>query len=89
MLAVHAPDKQAQDIDRCGISALTLSAPEIPDLSEIWNHFISQPEILIQKKTKKGMKELNIKSMITVKEIIMQNQKLSLTLGSRPETTET
>ncbi|MBR1554221.1 MAG: hypothetical protein IJ644_02370, partial [Oscillospiraceae bacterium] len=37
-------------------------------------------EILIQKKTKKGMKELNIKSMITIRNINMQDADLLLTL---------
>ncbi len=78
-LAVREPVMQASDVTAAEYQ-LCLSSPEIPDLSELWNHFISQPEILIQKKTKKGMKELNIKEMITVQNSVMQNQKLSLTL---------
>ncbi len=78
-LAVREPVMQATDIAAAEYQ-LCLSAPEIPDLSGLWNSFISQPEILIQKKTKKGMKELNIKEMITIQECVSQNQKLTLVL---------
>ena len=78
-LAVREPKMQATDIT--GAEYLVrLSAPEIPDLKTLWNHFLNQPEILIQKRTKKGFKEIDIKSMITIKNIDVQNQDLLLTL---------
>lgn len=78
-LAVRNPDMQAQEIT--GAEYLVcLSSPEIPDLSGIWHDFFSQPEIMIQKKTKKGMKEIEIKNQIIIHDICIRNQNLLLTL---------
>ena len=78
-VSVHEPHMQATDITAAEYLVI-LSAPEIPDLKELFQKFTEQPEILIQKKTKKGYKEIDIKSMITIKNIDMQNQNLSLTV---------
>jgi len=78
-VSVHAPDKQAQDIGSAEY-LVTLSAPDVPELNALWNAFLSQEQILTEKRTKKGMKEIDIKSLIDCKEIIEENQILSLRL---------
>ena len=76
-VSVGEPHMQATDITAAEYLVIC-SAPEIPDLQETFRNFIEQPEILIQKKTKKGCKEIDIKSMIIIKNINTQNQELSL-----------
>jgi len=77
-LEVREPKMSAMDITGAEYQ-VRISCPDA-DLLSLWNDFISQPEILIQKKTKKGMKELDIKSMITIKNINIQDGDLLLTL---------
>ncbi|MBR1528206.1 MAG: TIGR03936 family radical SAM-associated protein [Oscillospiraceae bacterium] len=77
-VSVGEPHMQATDITAAEY-LVKLSAPEIPDLKSVLENFLNQPEILIQKKTKKGLKEIDIKPMLTIKNIDMQEQNLFLT----------
>ena len=78
-LEVREPQMQTQDITGAEYQ-LSFTSPEVPNLSVLWNAFIAQPEILIQKRTKKGFKETDIKPMINIKNIYMRNRELCLTL---------
>ncbi|MDE6005798.1 MAG: TIGR03936 family radical SAM-associated protein [Oscillospiraceae bacterium] len=78
-ICVREPDKQTQDITSAEYS-LELYAPEILDLHACWLEFFNQPEILTQKRTKKGMREINIKSCIQVEKISMKDNRLNLML---------
>ncbi len=78
-LEIHPPQKQAADITAAEYHLL-LSAPDVPDLKSLWDAFFSQPEILVQKKTKKGVKEINIKNNIIIHKIDFQPPDLSLIL---------
>lgn len=78
-LCVREPDKQTQDIGSAEYF-LELSAPEIPDLQACWSAFVNQSEILTQKRTKKGMREIDIKSFLQVEKISMKQNVLCLVL---------
>ncbi|MDE7121350.1 MAG: TIGR03936 family radical SAM-associated protein, partial [Oscillospiraceae bacterium] len=66
-LRVGSPIHQAQEITHAEY-LLYLTAPEIPDLFTCWEEFLSQPEILIQKRTKKGFREMDLKPFLQVTE---------------------
>ena len=78
VLEICEPVMQATDITDAEYQVI-FSSPDT-DLAEIWNAFLHQPEILIQKKTKKGLKEIDIKSMIQVQNLENQAENLILTL---------
>lgn len=78
VLEIREPIMQATDITDAEYEVCFFSS-EI-NLLELWNNFINQPEILIQKKTKKGLKEIDIKSMIQVQNMENQPDNLTLTL---------
>ena len=78
-LRVGEPDKQAQDIGSAEY-LVKLASPEIPDLTDLWNAFLHQPEILTEKRTKKGMKEIDIKPLIICREVRTEDEILLLTL---------
>lgn len=78
-LCVREPDKQAQDIVSAEYN-LELYAPEILDLKTCWSDFFNQPKILILKKSKKGMREIDIKFSLEVEEISMQENIVNLIL---------
>lgn len=77
-LEVREPGMQTQDITGAEYQ-LCLSTSET-DITVLWSAFMEQPEILIQKKTKKGMKEIDIKPMLKVIDQDHQGENLSLTL---------
>ena len=62
--AVHKP--AAIDSARYSVTLEPMNEGEISntELSEKWNAFLSLPEIIVQKKTKKGMKDVDIKPYI-------------------------
>ncbi len=74
--AVREPHDQTQDI--CQAEYLVrLSGSALADL---WDAFIHQPQILTQKRTKKGLKEMDIKSMLICESVIQESQELVLML---------
>jgi len=79
VISVREPHMQAADITAAEYLVI-LSAPEIPDLKSVLENFTNQPEILIQKKTKKGFREIDIKSMIIIKNIDIHDADLYLTV---------
>ncbi|MDE5736984.1 MAG: TIGR03936 family radical SAM-associated protein [Oscillospiraceae bacterium] len=78
-ICVREPDNQAQDITSAEY-ILELSSPEIADLKSCWLNFFHQPEILTQKRTKKGMREIDIKPVLKIEKISTQDNKLKLIL---------
>lgn len=60
------PLKQAQDITH---AAYLLTLQNQPDLLKKFQDFIRQPAILVQKRTKKGIQEINIRPMIQIQNI--------------------
>ena len=49
-------------------------------LSERWEAFFAQEQILTEKKTKKGMKEIDIKPLVTVESVTAEGDALHLTM---------
>ena len=76
---VHEPVHQAQDITHAAY-LLELVAPEIEDLAACWEKFSNQPEILVQKRTKKGFREMDIRPFLQVEEIQKQDDFLRLVI---------
>ncbi|MDE6086865.1 MAG: TIGR03936 family radical SAM-associated protein [Oscillospiraceae bacterium] len=64
-LRVGSPIHQAQEITHAEY-LLHLIAPELPDVFAYWEKFLSQPEILIRKRTKKGFREMDLKPFVQV-----------------------
>lgn len=67
-LKVHAvvfPKYAAADIGSA-VYRVELESADVQALAAEWENFAAQPEILMEKKTKRGMKEINIAPMITV-----------------------
>ncbi len=67
-LKVHAvctPKYAAADIGSA-IYRVELECGDVAALAASWTEFTAQPEILVEKKTKRGRKEVNIAPMITV-----------------------
>lgn len=67
-LKVHAvitPKYAAADIGSA-IYRVELQSEDLPLLARNWDAFSAQSEILVEKKTKRGKKEVNIAPMITV-----------------------
>lgn len=75
-LEVREPKNVTQDITSAEYE-ITLAGEE---LGSAWDDFLSQEQILIEKKTKKGMKEIDIKPLITVGAADSTAQTLDLTL---------
>ncbi len=63
--AVVSPKYAAADIGSA-IYRVELQSEDVQALAKKWEEFSSQSEILVEKKTKRGMKEINIAPMITV-----------------------
>ncbi len=63
--AVCSPKYAAADIGSADYR-VELETEDVPALAASWAEFTAQPEILVEKKTKRGRKEVNIASMITV-----------------------
>ncbi|MDE6729826.1 MAG: TIGR03936 family radical SAM-associated protein [Oscillospiraceae bacterium] len=81
-LRVGSPIHQAQEITHAEY-LLYLTAPEIPDLLACWEAFLSQPEILIQKRTKKGFREMDLKPFLDVREAKISSNSQILSLAIR------
>ncbi len=76
-LTIHEPKMQAQEI----ISAeYQLCFRSEMNLLPLWENFMQQPEIFIEKKTKKGMIQIDIHPLMNIKHMTSGNQKLCLTL---------
>lgn len=67
-LRVGEPVHQTQEITHAEyvLELSALNAPDIPDLFSCWEGFIAQPEILIQKRTKKGFREMDLKPFLQI-----------------------
>ncbi|MDE5769557.1 MAG: TIGR03936 family radical SAM-associated protein, partial [Oscillospiraceae bacterium] len=81
-LRVGSPIHQAQEITHAEY-LLYLTAPEIPDLFACWEAFLPQPEILIQKRTKKGFREMDLKPFLDVREAKISGDSQILSLAIR------
>lgn len=73
---VREPRNVTQDIGSA-VYEVTLVGE---DLAELWDAFLSQEEILVGKKTKKGMKEIDIKPKIAAESAVSEGGALHLTL---------
>ena len=73
---VREPKNVTQDIGSAEYEVTLVGE----DLAVKWDAFLSQEQILIEKKTKKGMKELDIKPKITVTDVSDADGELHLTL---------
>lgn len=75
-LEVREPAGTAQDVGSARYE-VTLKGEQ---LAEKWEAFLSQEQILIQKRTKKGTKETDIRPMITAEKAVADGDRLHLTL---------
>lgn len=73
---VREPHNVTQDIGSA-VYEVTLVGE---DLAARWDAFLSQEEILVGKKTKKGMKEIDIKPKIAAESVVSEGGALHLTL---------
>lgn len=73
---VREPQNVTQDIAAAEYE-VTLSGE---NLAGFWERFYAQEEILVEKKTKKGMKEIDIKPLITVLDMTALEDGVKLTL---------
>ena len=73
---VREPKNVTQDIGSAEYEVVLIGE----GLAEKWESFLAQEQILIEKKTKKGMKELDIKPKITVTDVSASDGELHLTL---------
>ena len=73
---VREPQNVTQDIAAAEYE-VTLSGE---NLAGFWERFYAQEEILVEKKTKKGMKEIDIKPLITVLDMTALEGGVKLTL---------
>lgn len=76
---VHAPRNKTADIGSADY-LVTLETSDAAALAEQWAAFMALPEIMVEKKTKKGMKELDIRPKIQVLDTAVQEGKLLLRL---------
>lgn len=79
VLEVREPVMQAAAVTDAEYQ-LAFTSLEYSDLSAIWLNFMNQPEISVQKKTKKGFKEIDIKPLIQVQNFQNSPYHLILTL---------
>ncbi len=75
-ISVHEPKYEAQHIGSACYD-VTLQGET---LSGLWTNFTAQEQILTEKRTKKGMKTIDIKPMITVESMTAENDNLCLSL---------
>lgn len=73
---VREPKNVTQDIGSAEYEVVLIGE----GLAEKWERFLAQEQILIEKKTKKGMKELDIKPKINVTDVSASDGELHLTL---------
>ncbi len=73
---VREPKNVTQDIGSAEYEVVLIGE----GLAEKWERFLAQEQILIEKKTKKGMKELDIKPKVTVTDVSASDGELHLTL---------
>lgn len=73
---VREPKHAAQDIGSAQYEVTLVGE----GLSEQWDAFLAQEVILVEKKTKKGMKELDIRAKITAERVVSEGNRLHLTL---------
>ena len=73
---VREPKNVTQDIGSAEYR-ITLAGE---DLAERWENFFAQEQILVEKRTKKGMKEIDIKPLVTVMSAEAAADHLCLTL---------
>ena len=75
-LRVGEPLNEAVEIG-AAVYELTLAGK---DLQPVWEAFLAQPEIPVEKKTKKGMKTIDIRPQITQEAVSEEDGMLHLTL---------
>lgn len=73
---VHEPKDMTQDIGSAQYEVI-LQGDGLP---EKWEAFLSQEQILTPKKTKKGMKEIDIRPMVTAEKVRPEGNNLHLML---------
>ena len=74
--AVREPKNTTQDIGSAEYEITLIGE----GLAERWERFFAQEQILVEKKTKKGMKEIDIKPLVTVENVQPGEDRLRLTL---------
>lgn len=75
-LRVGEPSREAVEIG-AAVYEITLRGEA---LSALWTDFLSQPEIQVEKKTKKGLKTIDIRPQITQEDAREEDGTLTLTL---------
>ena len=73
---VREPKHVTQDVGSAEYE-VTLTGERLP---ERWEAFFAQEQILTEKKTKKGMKEIDIKPLVTVESVTAEGDTLHLTM---------
>ncbi len=62
---VHTPKHTAAEIGSA-VYSVTMQSEDAQSLANVWDAFLAQDAILMEKKTKRGMKQIDIKPMIQV-----------------------
>ncbi len=73
---VHTPQYMTKDIGSARYEVILQGE----GLSEAWETFLAQEQIIAPKHTKKGMKDIDIRPMLTTEEMHTEGDKLILTL---------
>ena len=73
---VREPRNVTQDVGSAEYEILLVG----DNLAETWERFMAQEQIPVEKKTKKGMKEIDIKPLVTVESVQPEGDALRLTL---------
>jgi len=79
VLSVSRPVDKVQEIASAEFE-IAFSSCSASDLLEKWNAFLAKDEICVEKRTKKGIKTINIKPEITVKCAAVEAERFLLTL---------
>ncbi len=76
---VHTPRDTAADIGSADY-LVELQTEDVPKLAGEWESFMAQEQILVEKKTKRGMKEIDIGPVIRVLSMTQEPEKIVLRL---------
>ena len=79
VLSVSKPVAKAQDV-ASALFQVKLFSEQPSEIKKSWNHFLEQQEIVVEKKTKKGIKAINIRPDIVVKQMEETPEAFMLTL---------
>lgn len=78
-VSVHTPQNKAAEIGSAEYQ-VTLETADAAALGKQWDAFMALPEIMVEKKTKRGMKEIDIRPRVEVLSTAIEEGKLLLRL---------